>query len=121
MADLLTLLGVPPDAIVREVRSENTREHAVNLCPVLGTMNVRSTLLVTSALHMPRAVASFRRACPSVVFHPAPTDFRVTDETPPPWYRRAIGALPTPRTLLDFSDVMHEYLGLLYYWARGWV
>jgi uncharacterized SAM-binding protein YcdF (DUF218 family) len=121
MAELLAMVGIPSQAVVVEVRSENTHEHAVNLCPMLRDRQIKSVLLVTSAMHMPRALASFQRECPTIVFTPAPTDFRVVDGAPLAWHRWLVRAIPTPATLLDFSDAAHEYLGLLYYRMRGWV
>ncbi len=121
MAELLQVIGIPASAIATEIASENTHDHAVNLCPVLQTRQMRRVLLVTSAMHMPRSVAVFRRECPAVEFVPAPTDFRVPFEQPVAWYRRGLTLLPTPRTLLDFSDAAHEYTGMLYYRLRGWI
>ena len=121
MAELLTLLGIPDQAIVTETRSENTHEHAVLLCPILQERAAARVLLVTSAMHMPRAMGVFLRACPAVEFIAAPTDFRVPDEVPMAWYRRSVRLLPTPRSLLDFSDAAHEYLGIAYYTLRGWM
>jgi uncharacterized SAM-binding protein YcdF (DUF218 family) len=121
MAELLTLLGIPTGAIVTETRSENTHDHAVTVCPMLTAGGASRVLLVTSALHMPRAMGVFRAGCPQVEFIAAPTDFRAPYERPMPWYRRAANLLPTPRSLLDFSDVAHEYLGLAYYRLRGWL
>jgi hypothetical protein len=63
----------------------------------------------------------FRRACSAVQFVPAPTDFRATFEHPVAWYRQIVRLLPTPRSLLDFSDAAHEYLGIAYYHLRGWM
>lgn len=121
MAELLTILGIPSGAIVTETRSENTHDHALMLCPMLAAGGASRVLLVTSALHMPRAMGVFRTGCPSVEFIAAPTDFRAPYERPVAWYRRAASLLPTPRSLLDFSDVAHEYLGLTYYRLRGWL
>ena len=121
MAELLAILGIPHQAIVTETRSENTHDHAVNLCPMLATQGIHRVLLVTSALHMPRAVGVFRRTCPGLEVIPAPTDFRAPYDPPMPWYRRSVSLLPTPRALVDFSDGAHEYLGLIYYRLRGWL
>jgi uncharacterized SAM-binding protein YcdF (DUF218 family) len=121
MAELLRLLGVPGSAIVTETRSENTRDHVVQLCPLLEERRVRRALLVTSAMHMPRAMGVFRRGCAGVEFVAAPTDFRIPHEVPVPWYRRSVALLPTPRSLLDFSDAAHEYVGAAYYAWRGWM
>ncbi len=121
MAELLQTVGVPTSAIVKELQSENTRDHAANLCPVFRERGFSRVLLVTSALHMPRSVGVFRRLCPAVEFIPAPTDFRTVDEAAVPWYRQSQRLLPTPRTLLDFSDAAHEYVGIAYYHVRGWI
>jgi len=121
MAELLTILGIPSSAIVTEVRSENTHDHAVELCPMLQSRGIDRVLLVTSAMHMPRAMGVFARGCPAISFIAAPTDFRVPYQVPTAWYRRATELLPTPRSLLDFSDAAHEYLGIAYYTLRGWM
>lgn len=121
MAELLGLLGVPPADVVKEVSSENTHQHVVQLCPMLESQGIHRVLLVTSAMHMPRSIGVFKRGCPAVAFVPAPTDFRAPYDPPRPWYRQAVNLLPTPRTLLDFSDVAHEYLGIMYYTLRGWM
>ena len=121
MGELLRLLGIPASAIATEIKSENTREHAVNLCPLLQERQMNRVLLVTSAMHMPRSVGVFRRLCPAIEFVPAPTDFRAPFEGATPWHRQAIRLLPTPRSLLDFSDAAHEYLGIAYYRLRRWM
>jgi uncharacterized SAM-binding protein YcdF (DUF218 family) len=82
---------------------------------------MKRVLLVTSALHMPRSVGVFRRVCPAVEFVPAPTDFRAPFDRSFTWYREGVRLLPTPRSLLDFSDAAHEYLGMAYYHLRGWM
>jgi len=121
MAELLEMIGVPKDAISTEEKSGNTREHARNLYPVLQEKGFKRVLLVTSAMHMPRSIGVFRRLCPGIEFIPAPTDFLVTERIPTPWYRQLTAVIPTPRNLFDFSEVMHEYLGMAYYKARGWM
>lgn len=121
MAELLGILGVPASAVLTEVRSENTHQHVVQLCPMLQAEGIGHVLLVTSAMHMPRAIGVFRRGCPAVAFTPAPTDFRAPYDLPLPWFRRAFNLLPTPRSLVDFSDAAHEYVGIAYYSWRGWM
>lgn len=121
MAELLGLLGIPAAAVVTETRSENTHEHAQQLCPMLRQRGAVRVLLVTSAMHMPRAVGVFRQQCADVEFIPAPTDFRAPYQPPVEWYRSGASLLPTPRSLLDFSDAAHEYVGIAYYRMRGWM
>ncbi len=121
MADLLETLGVPKEAIITETKSGNTHEHAKNLYPVFQERGFTNVLLVTSAMHMPRSIGVFRRLCPGIEFIPAPTDFQVTERIPKPWYSEVATIIPTPRNLSDFSEAMHEYLGIAYYKLRGWM
>ncbi len=60
LATLLRFLGVAPEAILEETRSRTTRENAVEARRLLDPLAARRILLVTSALHMPRAAALFR-------------------------------------------------------------
>ena len=55
-----------------ETRSRNTRENARYTAALLSSLRSPRVLLVTSALHMPRALAEFRRAGVTVVAAPAP-------------------------------------------------
>jgi uncharacterized SAM-binding protein YcdF (DUF218 family) len=121
MAEFLEHLGVPPSTVLAERQALNTHDHAVNLCPTLTRQQVHRVLIVTSAMHMPRSLGVFRRSCPSLEYIPAPTDFHAVDEAPGAWYRHITRVIPTPRALEDFSDAAHEYVGIVYYRARGWV
>jgi len=121
MAEFLEMLGVPKPAILIETKAANTRQHARNLQTVLQEQGFKRVLLVTSAMHMPRSLGVFRRGCPGIEFIPAPTDFRVTERIPAPWYQELKAVVPTPANLLLFSEAMHEYLGMAYYRLRGWV
>jgi uncharacterized SAM-binding protein YcdF (DUF218 family) len=74
MGRLLQEWGVPPEAILLENRSLSTRDNAVFSYPILAARGIRAILLVTSASHMPRAAATFRKAGFQVI--PAPADFQ---------------------------------------------
>jgi len=114
IADLLVELGVPPSAIVVETESRNTRENAVNSAAIVAAENWRSALLVTSAAHMPRALAAFQKA--GVAVTPASTDVRVTF----PLYESVLDLLPSAGALAGTSDAIKELLGMLVYRMRGW-
>ena len=120
MAELLETLGVPGSAMVLERKAQNTHDHAVYLCPIFQQRAIRRVLLVTSAIHMRRALGTFQHLCGSIEYHPMPTDFRATEGIGTPWYRHLVDPLPTSRAFLDFSDAAHEYLGIFYYRLRGW-
>lgn len=115
MAEILRGMGVPKARILVESRSRNTHENAVLSKKLLESRGIDSILLSTSALHMPRALACFRRA--GLKAEPAPGDFltEVTDRT------NFLDFLPSAGALEDSTAVIKEYLGMAYYSLRGWL
>lgn len=112
MAGLLQEWGVPATAILQESASRTTRENRDYSLPLLQARNARRILLVTSALHMPRALALFRATDLEVI--PAPTDFEIrfpSNVHPLRW-------LPDAQALADGSRAFKEYLGR---WVDGLV
>jgi uncharacterized SAM-binding protein YcdF (DUF218 family) len=122
MADVLEFFGVPRTAILEEPRSRNTYENAVETRRLLAPEGIDRVLLVTSAIHMPRAVALFRCAGFEVV--PAPADFLVAEGDP---YGFGDGSLegillallPDAQSLEFTTRALKEYLGLLVSGLRG--
>ena len=123
-AELLQMLGIPGAALLTEDKSANTFENARFAYPLLQQRNARRVLLVTSAMHMPRALGTFRKNCPGLEFVPAPTDFSVTEHKerrPRPWWAKVSGIAPSAGSLAHMNDLLHEFLGLAYYRIRGWL
>ena len=71
-------------------------------------------LLVTSALHMPRALATFQGA--GINADPAATDFMAGPGLGP-WI---LDYLPSVSALFGVSRAWHEILGTWAYRLRGW-
>jgi uncharacterized SAM-binding protein YcdF (DUF218 family) len=115
MSELLAALGVPREAIVREEQSANTRDNCVFSKALLDARGARDVLLVTSALHMRRALATCRAA--GLAVRPAPTDFWVADEGPRSWLDLA----PDPEALAFSHAALRERIGFLVYQRRGWI
>ena len=90
MAALIQEWGVPDSAISIEGRSRNTYENAIYARKLMEDKGFQSALLVTSALHMPRALAVFR--CAGIDAIAAPTDYLVVDANRP----RVLNWLPGP-------------------------
>src|SRR5262249_22449780 len=67
MPSLLLEFGVPPAALILDTKSRNTRENAVNTAAIFKARGWRSGILVTSAAHMPRALAAFQQVGLNVV------------------------------------------------------
>lgn len=103
--DLTDIFGVPVEWL--ETRSRTTEENAHFSYGLLAPLGKRRILLVTSAMHMPRAQDLFVRAGFSVV--PAPTNFAVQ---PSGWLH---SFLPQAYALDDSAQALHEVLGRLFY------
>ena len=112
--ELLKTWGVPSKSIIVESNSRNTRENAINTAAIWRERHFRSGLLVTSAIHMPRALASFRKAGLDVV--PWPADFRA----PSPRVETVFDVLPDAGALETTTIAIKEWLGLAVYRLRGW-
>jgi uncharacterized SAM-binding protein YcdF (DUF218 family) len=77
MRRFLLDMGVPAPAIELEDASKNTTGNAVFTAQALKAQGVDTVILVTSALHMPRARRLFDRA--GLKVHPAPADHEIID------------------------------------------
>ena len=106
-------LGVP--VRWREEGSRNTLENALFSARTLREEGIDHALLVSHALHMPRATWSFRWAGLKVT--PFPTR-RISSDTGP---TRVRDFLPQPRSLWYTAQALHEYLGLAWYRAVVWI
>ncbi len=109
----LVELGVPEQAVLLEGRSRSTREDALYSADLIGARGFQRVLLVTSALHMSRALESFRAVGIEAI--PAPTDFEVMPEPP-----SLLRWLPDADALAASTRALKEYLGLWMYRWRGW-
>jgi uncharacterized SAM-binding protein YcdF (DUF218 family) len=107
MARIAGLLGVKPQDIILETDSRDTQDQANNIAAMMGRERF---ILVTSAVHMPRSMALFRKRGLEPI--PAPVDFRVRDAQGPDPGR----FFPSAASLGRVETAMHEYLGLA--WAR---
>ena len=77
MRAFLADMGVPPAALSIEAASDNTATNATHTARLLIAQGIKGAILVTSALHMPRAREAFERT--GLEVHPAPTDFEVIE------------------------------------------
>lgn len=115
MKALLAEWGVPKKNIIVETKSLNTYSNAVNSKPLLDKRSVKRVLLVTSAIHMPRALATFRTLGINAI--PSPTDYLATNRKK----YEIKDFLPNIDALKDTSLAVKEYLGMMAYRWRGWI
>lgn len=114
IADFLVELGVPRSALILETRSRNTHENAVYTAAIFREHGWRSALLVTSGIHMPRAMASFGRQAINV--YPASTDIHGA----PIGKISIMDLFPEPGSLARTTSALREMIGLQIYRFRGW-
>lgn len=108
----LEALGVAHDRITAEEQSRNTVENAVFSRLIAQPKPGEVWLLVTSAFHMPRAIAAFRAAGFPVQAYPV--DWRTRG---PIDATRPFGSLSGG--LAQTDTAMHEWIGLAVYRLTG--
>lgn len=124
MAAILELMDVPGDAIWLQPKSQNTYEDALYSSQMLKARGITRVLLVTSALHMPRAVALFQHQGIDVI--PAPVDYTVTQAGWDnlfsfDWQNTLVNLVPNVSSMALTSAVLKEYIGLWVYHWKGWL
>jgi len=110
--DLLESIGVAGGRITIEERSRNTCENAIESRKLAAASGGARWLLVTSASHMPRAVACFDRAGFKII--PYPVDYRTEGPTD---YRRPLRKASEGWAAIDLAA--HEWTGLFAYRLFG--
>lgn len=103
MALLAQSLGVPANKLLAETNSLDTHGNARE---VKSLVQQTQFILVTSASHLPRAMAIFQQLGMQPI--PAPADFRGR-----PFFRLA-DFFPNGGFLWELDAALHEYLGLAY-------
>lgn len=103
MQDVLSALGVPAHAMQREESSRNTRENALKSAALLRAQGRSHVLLVTSALHMRRAITQFEAQGLSVT--PAATDHTGTAS------KGIHGWIPDAGALAGSAQAFKEWVG----------
>jgi uncharacterized SAM-binding protein YcdF (DUF218 family) len=112
LADAAQSLGVPRDRMELAPDVLDTEDEARALHTIVRQEKM---VLVTSAMHMPRAMALFRKVGSLPVA--APTDYAA--DTGPWSPRNLLGLIPRAKAGEQIERALHEYLGLLWAKFRG--
>ncbi len=109
---LFTALGFPRERLTLENQSRNTYENAVYTKAMVDPKPGETWLLVTSAFHMPRSMALFRKAGFDVL--PWPVDYRTSGAEGLGFFR------DNPNdSIRNTGTAIREWIGLLAYWFSG--
>jgi uncharacterized SAM-binding protein YcdF (DUF218 family) len=105
-------LGIAHERITAEEQSRNTIENAVFSRLLAQPKLGERWLLVTSASHMPRAIAAFRAAGFQVEAYPVNWRTRGRRDA-----AELFASFPEGLTMTDYA--VHEWFGLIAYWLTG--
>lgn len=119
----------PDSTILTETTSRNTYENARNVKRMLDSVGVEApgakapgakapgakapVLLITSALHMPRAAACFRKQ--GISFTPYPADYQQWEKVPFTQY-----FFPQLRCFDEWQAIFREWVGMAVYRLKGY-
>lgn len=106
-AKILSKIGIPADKIIINSKPKDTKEEAIKIKQLLGKTPF---ILVTSAYHMPRAIALFQKEGLNPIA--APTDFKIK-------YNNKFLSVPKSENLQKTEIAFHEYIGILWEKLRG--
>lgn len=111
MSAMLQRQGINSKRIIKERKSLNTWESSSNTGLILKGKNIKSIYLVTSALHMPRAIRGYRKQGLDVCAYPTDRMF-----IRPKWYAMLI---PQMSALIKTKNALHEIAGIIWYYLTG--
>ena len=115
LAKLSSDLKVPMSDLYVESKSRNTYQNALYSQQLLDSLGIRDEdmLLVTSAFHMNRSMKCFEKQGLNPT--PYPVDFNG---------RKALtfnSITPSAKSLLQWDQLIHEWIGLATYKIRGYI
>lgn len=112
----LNTIKVPDSSLIIEPESKNTYENAVNTKIILDSLKFTgSILLVTSAYHMPRSLATFQKAGFTKL-----TPYITNRLSGPRRFDWDHCFLPSSDALITWNMLVHEWVGFLVYKVKGY-
>jgi uncharacterized SAM-binding protein YcdF (DUF218 family) len=114
---VMIMMGVPEADIIIENKTRNTYESAVAVKKMLDSLNINaeSCLLITSAFHMRRSLACYRKA--NLDVEPFSTDFYAH---PRHFYPDGL-LIPSMEAIMLWHKLFKEWLGLVAYKFAGYI
>ena len=113
MKNIAIALGISENKIIAEGGSRNTMEHAIELAKLFPPEEGMRIGIVTSALHMKRAVVAFYEKFPQHSIKPIPVGYIYS---PLGWSIDSF--IPSAGAFSTSSYAIHEWIGMLWYGVR---
>jgi len=116
MINVLQQSGIPVEDIIIERKSKNTYENAVFTAEILNqNFKGKKVLLITSAFHMRRTVACFRKAGVNADVYPTDPKSHIQRYTPDHII------IPNAYSFLSWETLFHEWIGMCTYKIAGYI
>ena len=107
------------DEIISLGRCSDTHDEAVKTAALCAQRGWKDIVLVTSAVHLPRAKACFEKQ--GLVVQAVGCDFISSFRNPSAEGTNLFFHLPKVGSIQGLGSLIHEWVGLLVYWWRGWI
>ena len=111
----MKLMGVPEQDMTLENESRNTYESAVNVKKLLKDEPVGEYILITSAFHLRRSAACFRKAELEVDLFS--TDFY----SHPRYFTPDVFLIPRAEAIMTWQKLFKEWTGIVAYKVAGYI
>lgn len=108
-------MGVPARDILLDSLSRNTHENAKNSVALIRERKGSGALLITSALHMRRAMACFKNYGMQPDAYPVDVIIEAPESSPDYWLK------PSADVLMKWEAVLNEWLGYIAYRLAGYI
>ncbi len=117
LKSVLMTMGVPDSVIFIDTSSDNTYENAVESKKLIDSLQIdrQDCLLVTSAFHMRRALACFRKADADMDYFTC--DFR----SHPRNFTLDVLIVPKVEALVIWQKLLKEWVGFVAYKIAGYI
>ena len=100
---------IPEEDIWIESTSRNTYENASNSAKILEKKEVKSILLITSAIHMRRSLLCFKKV------NIRPTPFSTDYTSKATEFNLEYMLIPSIEGFVKWQDIIHEWIGYIVY------
>ena len=111
LLELLVNLKIPKSKIILDSNSRSTYEHAINVLPILKSLDINNFVLVTSSTHMLRAIKTFEKQGLAPIGKFSAEKCLIKDSD----------IRPSLNALIFTQEIFHEYFGLIYYKIKGFL
>lgn len=119
MKSLAISLGIPEKAIILEDKAKNTYENVKFIKEIIQKEKMSDILLVSSPYNMRRASLVFNKIAKDirVIYAPVPNSMFYAHPGKDMNGRRIWEKI----SMRQIKGIIHEYLGIIYYFWKGWI